>query len=544
MRSSGLMAAGTMVSRVLGQVRSTALGWAIGGLASANVFATANTLPNNFYALLAGGVLNAVLVPQVVKATKQEDGGQQFVDRLLTISGALILAATLAVTALAGPLFLLYSTDLPADQIALGTAFALWCLPQIFFYGLYTLLGQVLNARGSFGPYMWAPVVNNIVAIAGLLLFVVVAGPGRKEVGWWNPATIALLGGTATLGVAMQAVVLIPVLRRSGFRWRPRWGIRGLGLESAGKVAGWTFAAVFIGQLGFIVTTRVTNYGGLMAERAHAEIQAGRWAFDQAYLLFMLPHSLVTVSLVTAFFTRMSHAAVSDRTDLIVADLSLGLRTTGVATVFATAAFCVLSPQIAAIAYLGNTDTETHGIAMVTISMALGLVPYSAQYLLQRVFYAYEDAKGPFAIQLVMALVWAAGNVAAAVTLPAEWITVGVGASLSASNVAGALLSLRSLRKKLGPLDMGLVARSHLKFLLAGSGAALAGLGCRWMLQGQVGSGLVSAMVILSISGTVMLVVYAGLLQLFDTRELESLTNVVASKLGRSAKGAGRHVNP
>jgi putative peptidoglycan lipid II flippase len=544
MRSSGLMAAGTMLSRILGQVRSTALGWAIGGLASANVFATANTLPNNFYALLAGGVLNAVLVPQVVKATKQEDGGQQFVDRLLTISGALILAATLAVTALAGPLFLLYSTDLPADQIALGTAFALWCLPQIFFYGLYTLLGQVLNARGSFGPYMWAPVVNNIVAIVGLLLFVVIAGPGRKEVGWWSPATIALLGGTATLGVAMQAVVLIPVLRRSGFRWRPRWGIRGLGLESAGKVAGWTFAAVFIGQLGFIVTTRVTNYGGLMAERAHAEIQAGRWAFDQAYLLFMLPHSLVTVSLVTAFFTRMSHAAVSDRTDLVVADLSLGLRTTGVATVFATAAFCVLSPQIATIAYLGNTGTETHGIAMVTISMALGLVPYSAQYLLQRVFYAYEDAKGPFVIQLVMALVWAGGNVVAAVVLPAEWITVGVGAALSASNIAGVLLSLHSLRRKLGHLDTGPVARSHLKFLLAGGGAALAGLGCRWMVQGQMGSGLMAAMVILSVSGTVMLVVYAGLLRLLDTREVESLTNVVASKLGRSVKGAGRHVNP
>jgi len=544
MRSSGLMAAGTMASRVLGQLRSTALGWAIGGVASANVFATANTLPNNFYALLAGGVLNAVLVPQVVKATKQEDGGQDFVDRLLTISGALILAATLAVTALAGPLFLLYSTDLPDDQIALGTAFALWCLPQIFFYGLYTLLGQVLNARGSFGPYMWAPVMNNVVAIAGLLLFVLVAGPGRKDVDWWTPATIALLGGTATLGVAMQAVILIPVLRRSGFHWRPRWGIRGLGLESAGKVAGWTFAAVLIGQLGFIVTTRVTNYGGLMAERAGAQVQAGRWAFDQAYLLFMLPHSLVTVSLVTAFFTRMSHAAVADRTDLVVADLSLGLRTTGVATVFSTAAFCVLSPEIATIAYLGNADGETKGIALVTIAMALGLVPYSAQYLLQRVFYAYEDARGPFVIQLFMALVWAAGNVLAAVALPAEWITVGVGAALSVSNVVGALLSLHGLRRKLGPLGTAPVARSHVGFLVAGCGAALAGLGCRWAVQGVVGSGLVAAVITLSVSGTAMLVAYVGLLQLFGARELESLTNAVASRLGRAVKGAGRHANP
>jgi putative peptidoglycan lipid II flippase len=143
-----------------------------------------------------------------------------------------------------------------------------------------------------------------------------------------------------------------------------------------------------------------------------------------------------------------------------------------------------------------------------------------------------------------MALVWAGGNVVAAVVLPAEWITVGVGAALSASNIAGVLLSLHGLRRKLGHLDTGPVARSHLKFLLAGGGAALAGLGCRWMVQGQMGSGLMAAMVILSVSGTVMLVVYAGLLRLLDTREVESLTNVVASKLGRSVKGAGRHVNP
>src|SRR5699024_12665291 len=111
-------------------------------------------------------------------------------------------------------------------------------LPQLFFYGLYTLLGQVLNAKSSFGPYMWAPVLNNIVAIGGLAVFILIFGTNNAsphELSTWTRDKIALIAGTATLGVAAQALIRIWPLKRIGFKYKPTFGFRGVGLASAGR---------------------------------------------------------------------------------------------------------------------------------------------------------------------------------------------------------------------------------------------------------------------------------------------------------------------
>ncbi len=99
------------------------------------------------------------------------------------------------------------------------------------------------------------PAAANLVAIAGLVVFRFAFGT-EISVGEWTGPMIWLLAGTATLGVAAQALVLVVPLRRSGFRYRPVWGIRGSGLGSASRVALWTFAAIGVSQLGFIVTSK------------------------------------------------------------------------------------------------------------------------------------------------------------------------------------------------------------------------------------------------------------------------------------------------
>ena len=227
-RSAAIMAAGTAVSRLLGIVRGALLVAAVGstGLA-ADSFDLANKLPNIAVMLLATGVLNAVLVPQVVRAYRTADG-EDYVNRVITLGATLLLAVTVLLTLGGAVLVELYSGVGSGPQLrTLATAFAVWCLPQVFFYGMYTLLGQVLNARGSFGPYMWAPVVNNVVAIAGLAVFLGLFGPFHADLApadpdWWTPGRLALLGGTATLGVVCQAAVLIWPLHRIGFRHRGR----------------------------------------------------------------------------------------------------------------------------------------------------------------------------------------------------------------------------------------------------------------------------------------------------------------------------------
>jgi putative peptidoglycan lipid II flippase len=546
MRSSGIMAAGTMVSRVLGLVRSTALFWAIGRLLSNDTFATANTLPNTFFILIGGGVLNAVLVPQIVRAAKEADGGQEYVDRLLTVSVAVMLVATGVLTALAEPLFLLYWGSRPGGSVALGTTFALWCLPQMFFYGLYTLIGQVLNARGNFGPYMWAPVVNNVVAIAGVGLFVALYGAGTKDTSWWDGTSTTILAGTTTLGVVAQALVLVPVLRRTGFRWRPRWGLRGVGLRTAGRVAGWSFAAVAVSQLGFVVTSQVVNNAAKAAERAQLK-GAGRGIYDNAYLLFMLPHSLVAVSLVTALFTNLARSAVAGRLDLVRADLSLGVRTTGVATVLATVAFAVLGRDGARVVMFGNAAADTRSLYAVALAMMVGLVPFSAQYLMQRVFYAFEDARTPFLIQTSVIMIWTAGTLVSAVTLPPVWVGVGVGVAMSVANLLGAAISLRVLRGRIGSVDGAVMLLSHLQFTAAAIGAAAPAWLVSFLVHAVLGDDRLGALTALVLGGTVMLVMYAGLLKAVQADELDAVLSPLGARLGRSRRGRpqavrhGRH---
>jgi putative peptidoglycan lipid II flippase len=533
MSATALMTAGTLVSRILGTVRVAVLGWALGAGIQADPFAVANTLPNSLYVLIGGGVLNAVLVPQIVRAAQHSDGGQEYVDRLVTLAVMVLGGATLVTTALAPLLVRLYTQDWPAASVSLATGFALWCLPQIFFYGLYTIYGQVLNARNSFGPYLWAPVVNNVVAIAGTLVFIAIYGGGGKDVTWWGFGPVALFAGTATLGVVAQALVLLPVLRRVGYHWHPRWGWRGVGLRRAGRVAGWTFAGVLVGQLGFVVISKVAGYGGLLAARDPHPVPRGRQVYDWAYQLFFLPHSLVAVSLVTAVFTRMAAAAAAGRTDQVRADVSLAVRLTGVATVISTVAFVVLGRDLARIAFLGNTRLETDSIALVTGAMVLGLVPFSALYLFQRAWYAHEDARTPFWLQVIATVLWTGGSLLSAL-LPGPWVVPGVGLSMSLANLVTALVGAWWLRRRIAGLDGARILRTHVRLAVAAVVAGLAGWAVVTGTHAVAGVGRGGALASLLVAGVAMLGVYAAALRAMRVEELGVLLGPVLGRLRRS----------
>ena len=300
--ASVLLASGTIVSRVLGFLKVAVLAAAIGqlGSASADAFAVANQLPNNIYALIAGGVLSAVLVPQVVKASRGADGGSAYINKIVTVGVVGFAAVTLIATLLAPALVDLYSQSTsggpgftPAAH-ALATSFAYLCLPQIFFYAMYSLLSEVLNARNVFGPFTWAPVLNNVVAIVGLVVFMVLFGQAQQNsaVSAWSGSGILLLAGTATLGVAAQAIVLLFFWKRAGLRFRFDFQWKGVGLSTTGKAAGWLFGMILVTQLAGIVQSRVAS----LASGNAASIST----LQASWLIFMLPHSIVAVSIALA----------------------------------------------------------------------------------------------------------------------------------------------------------------------------------------------------------------------------------------------------
>ena len=532
-RSSAVMAAGTIVSRLLGFARAALLASAVGIGLAADTFQVANTLPNQFYLLLAGGVLNAVLVPQITKAD-QGEGGDRFVNRLITLSLVLLLGATLVVTAAAPLLVRLFSQNWGSPALGLATAFALICLPQVFFYGLYTLLGQVLNARGRFAAYMWAPVLANLVAIAGLVVFRV-AYAKNVPVADWTPSMVWLLAGTATLGVVAQAVALWLPLRRIGFRYRPVWGFRGVGLGSASRVAVWTFAAVAVSQLGFIVTSKVMTRAGDLLDRAHV-VGAGIAAYGFAFLLFMLPHSLITVSLVTALFTRLSQSAHRGDDAEVVSDLGRGLRMPAVLLLPVSVAVAVLGPQVARVAFPGTSHSATQAIAGVMVAMMAGLVPFGWLYLVQRVFYAYEDAKTPFRLQVLVTVVASAVNLMALAVDPSRaGVVVGLGQTVS--NLVAAVVGFALLRRRLGPLRLAPAVRVYVRLALASLVAAvptvvLVRLLGRLGVNAERWSG---AFVQLALGGAVFVAVALGVAHALRVEEVGQLLDPVTRRLRRRA---------
>ncbi|MGY4644391.1 murein biosynthesis integral membrane protein MurJ [Cellulomonas sp. URHB0016] len=536
-RGAALMASGTAVSRVLGLLRAQVLILAIASTGeAADAFQVANTLPNILFMLLAGGVLNAILVPQVVRAYRR-DAGQEYVDRLLSVGFVILAGSTLVLTAAAPLLVHLYAKSGSPDQVALAVTFAYWCLPQLFFYGAYALLGQVLNARGSFGPYMWAPVVNNVVSIAGFVVFIVVFGgfgtSGLTDASAWGPSQIALLAGSATIGVVAQALVLLPAMRRAGVHLRFRWGLRGSGLGRASAVATWTFVGLGIGQLGFLVVTRVAVAAPHAADPG--SVVAGPAAYANAFTVFMLPHSLVTVSLATALFTRLSQQAHHDDVDGVRASMSYGLRVVGLFTIIAAAVIAVLAVPVTSIVLLSD-QKSVPAVSGVVLAMIVGLPAFGAWSLSQRTYYAYEDAKGMVPIQLAMAGVVVGGTLLGRALLPPSSWVAGAGASMSASYLLGALVAQWHLRRRLGTVDGPRVVRTHARALLAAVVAVGVGLLTLRVLQAALSDGLVAALVECAVVGGLMSAVYVGGLKVLRVEELDGLLGPVIGRL-RAGRG-------
>jgi putative peptidoglycan lipid II flippase len=400
----------------------------------------------------------------------------------------------------------------------------------MFFYGLYTVLGQVLNARGQFAAYMWAPALANLVAIAGLVVLRV-GYPKQPALSGWTTSMVWILAGTATLGVVAQAVALIVPLRRSGFRFRPVWGVRGTGLGTASRVALWTFAALAVSQLGFVVTSRVLTRATDLMTRSH-EVGAGKFAYTNAFLLFMLPHSLVTLSLVTALFTRMSSAAHAGRTQEVLDDLGRGLRMPAVLLLPGTVAAVLFGTAAVHLIFFGNSEAQTQAIAHVMIAMMVGVLPFGWLYLVQRVYYAYEDARTPFFLQLVVTGVATAVNLYA-FTVPPQDAGVVVGIGQTVSNVVAAVVGLSLLRRRLGLLRLRSTVRLYVRLVAASLVGAAVAWPLKWWLESVLPTGRTGSALELVLGGGVFLGVALGMAHLMHVDEVRQLLDPVVRRLRR-----------
>ena len=525
-RSSMLMASGTIISRVLGFARTILLAAAIGVTTdAADAFGVANQLPNNVYAIIVTGLLNAVLIPQLVKARSNKDGGKGYVDRLLTLILTVFFVVTLAVTLAAPALVALYTSGWNEQQLALATAFAYWCLPQLFFYGLYSLFGEVLNSRSVFGPYMWAPVLNNIVATVGLVAFIVLFGldpTGNRSIEDWSADQIALLSGGATLGVAAQALILLFAWKKADIKFSLNFKWRGFGLRPALKAATWSLGMVVVTQIGGVVQTVVAS--GSIDSRGTNPAIASVAVASVAWLVFMVPHSVVTVSVATAYFTKMAQHAHDQRLDLFRKDFSAGLRAISVFAVFFSVAMIVLAYPMSRV-FIGDFNS-TMSLGNVLIALMVGLLPFSFVYMMQRAFYALEDTRTPFMFTTIQIVIYIIGAIVISQTVEDAWLVVALSLLTSTSVTVQAIIAYTLLSKRVGALGDHKIASALAKFILSGVMAGAIGYAAIETIGGvHPGSFAVDSVVSSSITiagvGFLMFAIYSIALRLLRVSEID-----------------------
>ncbi|MCX5332877.1 MULTISPECIES: murein biosynthesis integral membrane protein MurJ [unclassified Streptomyces] len=536
LKSSAVMAAGTMVSRLTGFVRSAMIVSVLGLGLLGDSFQVAYQLPTMIYILTVGGGLNSVFVPQLVRAMKDdEDGGEAYANRLLTLV-MVVLAALTALAMFAAPLLVRVlsnpvATNPAANEVAV--TFTRYFLPSIFFMGIHVVMGQILNARGKFGAMMWTPVLNNIVIIVTLGTFLWVYGTAERSgmaVTNIPPEGQRLLGVGILLGMVVQALSMIPYLRETGFRMRLRFDWKGHGLGKAAMLAKWTILFVLANQAGALVVTQLSTASGIDS----GVKGTGFAAYANAQLIWGLPQAIITVSLMAALLPRISRSAAENDGGAVRDDISQGLRTTAVAIVPIAFGFVALGIPMCTLIFGASGADQATNMGFMLMAFGLGLIPFSVQYVVLRAFYAYEDTRTPFYNTVIVAAVNAAASAVCFFVIPARWAVVGMAASYGLAYAVGVGVAWNRLRKRLGgDLDGARVMRTYARLCIASVPAAvLSGAVC-FGIGHTLGQGVIGSFAALIVGGVVLLGIFFVAARKMRIEELNSLVGMVRGRLGR-----------
>jgi putative peptidoglycan lipid II flippase len=529
-RNSALMAIGSLVSRGTGFLRTAVMAMALGGAAVGNAYTTAQVFPGMIYELLLGGIMSSVLVPMLVRARKQDrDQGQAYTQRLLSLAVIVLGISTILAVLCAPLLAIAYSSEESTDAFRdVVTALSYLMLPTIFFYGLSGLCGAILNARHSFFAPMWTPILNNIVVIATGVYYMVTFGTGKIEPEEMTPERILVLGGGVLLGIVLQSLGLLPALRRAGFRWKWRMDFRKLHLSHLGKVGAWMFAYVAVNQLALLVLFNLLN-------RVPQENNAGAIIYNNVFLLLMMAHGIVAVSVITAVLPRMSAAALDGRAGDIAGDLSRGIRMCTVLLAPIAVCYAVLALPIAITLFERGAFERQDSVntTLVLVVAGITLVPMSISQLFNFTYYSLQDTKTPalinlpvVALRLSVQLAWFAMF---AVSVTAAGMMVGNGISFLAAGLLSALL----LRRRIGALGLRGISVALVKATAAALVAAAAGYGTLRLLDAGQDMSQGKAWLALFAGAAMIGGVYVAVALVLRTRELNDVFGLIRRKVGR-----------
>ena len=466
-RSTALMATGTLLSRITGLLRVTVLVATLGVGESrlADVYNVANTTPNIIYELVLGGILSSIFVPVFVEVRSTRGQRQAWHVARATMTIAIAGLGLLAgITMLAAPwiIRLYVHSGSPAERaqaVQLGGQLLAMFMPQIVFYGVGAVMTGLLNAHRRFGVPMFAPILNNLVVIAVGLTFHALVGQQVPQVGEVTTGQKLLLGLGTTAGVVAMTMVQWPFLRRIGFRFHFVWNWRDRAIRKMATLSAYTVGYVVTNQLGYLLVP-VLAYG----------VQGGYTAYTTAFIFFQLPHGVFAVSVMTALLPPLSEQAVARDWDAFRATLARGIRLTAAVLLPAALGYLALAGPIVRLLLEHGVVTEASTSLLVPVLMVfvLGLVPFSTFQLILRAFYALQDTRTTFRVNLISVGVNVVVDLLLFNLLPLRWKIPGLALGHATSYTVGSALLLYLMSRRIGGLGGRSILAAVGRMLAAG----------------------------------------------------------------------------
>ncbi|TLM99934.1 murein biosynthesis integral membrane protein MurJ, partial [bacterium] len=278
------MTLGTGVSRITGFVRTAVLASVLGLTAKtmADAFNLSNITPNIVYDLILGGVLSSLFIPVFVEylQTKDEEEAWYVANSIFNIT-LVVLTVVAVALCIAAPYVIKAQTFLAhgrSQMEAQATFLLRFFIFEVIFYGFCAIYAGILNSYKHFTIPAFAPIANNVVVIVTVIIY-----------NFYPNEYVLAVGGT--LGVVAMAMIQLPWVRRTGFRYRLVFDLKHPAVRKLGRLAVPVLAYVLINQIGLWVVNILA-----------AQVQGGISAYQYGYIFFQLPYGIVAVSIITALF--------------------------------------------------------------------------------------------------------------------------------------------------------------------------------------------------------------------------------------------------
>jgi putative peptidoglycan lipid II flippase len=507
---AALIAAVTVLSRVVGFVRTLAFSHTVGTQALADAYNTANQVPNTVFDIVAGGALASVAVPLLAgpMARGERRDAEAIVSALLTWALGVLLPLSLVGVAASVPLGdLLAGSHAPLG--AYGTTvgrFLVVFLPQIPLYGVAVVLSATLQADRRFLAPALAPLVSSVIVVSTYLLFGAVdpTAAGSALTGGGTGSEL-LLGLGTTAGVATLALSLLPALRHSGIRLRPRFrfppGIaaRARSLAAAGIA---TLAAQNLAVLGVVVLT----------SHSHAS-DGALTVYTFSWAVYVLPYAVLAVPIATTSFTMLSARADAGDTAGFRAGVSATSRAVLIASCAGSALLAATAWPMAYLFISAPTGPRPSMMAYGLLAFALGLPGYAAIAHLSRVLYAGGHGRDAARATVIGWLTVLVADAVLIWALPPTQTVAALGLGNAVGMTVAGLLLLAAARRHAGPGAFAGLPRTA----GVGATAATAAGAVGWLVAGWIGpTGSAGALAAAALCGLVAVAVFGTVLIALD----------------------------